>query len=121
MSGRGMTGWSGFVHRCIVHRPPRTARDSPGQRWTLYGFCRIVRQDRWGQPTWQVETMRMTADGLRLTAYGPEKNEIRIVESAAEGLRLTACGPGSPGQSRWRSRRFLMPLQMLCWQGYGGM
>ena len=27
-----------------------------------------------------VETMRMTADGLQLTAYGPVEGEIRIVE-----------------------------------------
>jgi len=42
---------------------------------------------RRGQPTWQVETMRMTADGLQptayglqFTAYGPDEDEIRIVE-----------------------------------------
>jgi hypothetical protein len=27
-----------------------------------------------------VETMQMTAHGLRLTAYGPDEDEIRIVE-----------------------------------------
>jgi hypothetical protein len=27
-----------------------------------------------------VETMRMTADGLRLTAYGPDRDEIHVVE-----------------------------------------
>jgi len=27
-----------------------------------------------------VETMRMTADGLQLTAYGPDNDEIRIVD-----------------------------------------
>ena len=30
---------------------------------------------RRGQPTWLVETMRMTADGLQLTAYGPGRDE----------------------------------------------
>jgi hypothetical protein len=46
-----------------------------------------------------VETMQMTADGLRLTAYGLDEDEIRIVEGLpkaktphvwADGLRLTA-------------------------------
>jgi len=32
-----------------------------------------------------VETMQMTADGFRLTAYGPDKDEIRVVEGAANG------------------------------------
>jgi len=56
-----------------------------------------------------VETMRMTADGLRPTAYGPDEDEIRIVEDLskaktprvrADRLRLTADGQrptnGSP-------------------------
>ena len=29
-----------------------------------------------------VETMQMTANGLRLTAYGPDEDEIRIVEDS---------------------------------------
>jgi hypothetical protein len=50
-----------------------------------------------------VETMRMTADGLRPTAYGPDQDEIRIVEDlpraktpqgADNGRRLTADSPG---------------------------
>jgi len=32
-----------------------------------------------------VEMMRMTADGLRLTAYGPDEDEIHVVEDAANG------------------------------------
>jgi hypothetical protein len=31
------------------------------------------------ESTWQVETM-MTADGLQLTAYGPDGDEIHVVE-----------------------------------------
>ena len=37
-----------------------------------------------------VETMQMTADGSRLTAYGPDENEIRVAEGAAYGSRPTA-------------------------------
>ncbi|MCX6840990.1 MAG: hypothetical protein NTX53_01695 [candidate division WOR-3 bacterium] len=31
-----------------------------------------------------------TANGLRLTAYGPDENEIRAVEDAADGRQPTA-------------------------------
>jgi len=31
-----------------------------------------------------VETMRMTADGLQLAAYGPDEGEIRIVEGGGD-------------------------------------
>ena len=34
----------------------------------------------------------MTADGLRLTVYGPDEDEIGVVEVAASGPRLTASG-----------------------------
>jgi hypothetical protein len=40
-----------------------------------------------------VETT-MTADGLRLTAYGPDEDRIRFAECAADGLR-PECGSGS--------------------------
>jgi hypothetical protein len=42
-----------------------------------------------------VETMlklHKTAYSLRLTAYGPDENEIHVVEGAADGLRLWDMG-----------------------------
>jgi hypothetical protein len=36
-----------------------------------------------------VETM-MRADSLRLSAYGPDENRIRVAEGAANGRRLAA-------------------------------
>ena len=51
-----------------------------------------------------VETM-MTADSLRLTAYGQEENQIRVAEGAANGRRLAACGLG-----RMRGRNTPEPL-----------
>ena len=41
------------------------------------------------EATRQVETM-MTADSLRLTAYGPDGHQIRFAEGAANGRRLAA-------------------------------
>jgi hypothetical protein len=32
-----------------------------------------------------VETMRMTADGLQMTACSPDKDEIGVIEGAARG------------------------------------
>ena len=37
---------------------------------------------RLGRPTRQVETM-VSADSLQLTAYGPDEDEIGVVEGAA--------------------------------------
>ena len=43
-----------------------------------------------------VETMLTTADSLRLTAYGLDEDEMRVVAAAADSSRPTADGREGP-------------------------
>jgi len=53
-------------------------RDLSGQRCTNHPRCHTGAAE--ANQTRQVETMLVTADGLRLTAYGPDEDEMRIAE-----------------------------------------
>jgi len=81
-----MTRWSSesfIVDSYIVVRSPEGQRLAPAndERCTMSAV-----------PTCRVETMLMTADGLQLTACGPDEDGIRIA-CRTGGWGLTAYGP----------------------------